>query len=416
MGQILLPKQYHPDFALPGKKPIGPIEIDHSNPLGARVRYLALPGGNAGLKELVKSQSFVSGSTRNTEGTTRGLAQRIILSTDFLDVSNDIDYVPGELGLFTIADWTGSGGNDNKIITEKNFTSVSEPFYTFRIGHSRSAGNRQVIAQWNQGGTRRFFDNVGGFEPLPNIPFSTALSIRNGSQVLYAGSLNDILTEQETSTHSGTVTNYNTNLRVGGSINFPTNRQQGLVYLVMIVEGGFTESEVQSLHKNPYQILKPATAQLYNFPSVAAVTSVTTGTSVPTQTEDDLSGASGKTVVLTLTGDTFVTGTSSLDGIAAGSDSDQAASGTNWDSLVKSALDNTDVVLSGGNTVATITLPVFATYDISSTETITWTIPAASLTTSADPIVSSPTHTVTAVVAAGLLLINRSIANFGGMR
>ena len=51
------------------------------------------------------------------------------------------------------------------------------------------------------------------------------------------------------------------------------------------------------------------------------------GTAVPTQTEADVV-TGGKTIILTLTGDTFVTGTSSEDGIAGGSDSNIAASGT----------------------------------------------------------------------------------------
>jgi len=127
-----------------------------------------------------------------------------------------------------------------------------------------------------------------------------------------------------------------------------------------------------------------------------------TGTAVPTQTESDIV-TGGKTIILTLAGDTFVTGTSSEDGIAGGSDSDIAASGTNWDSLIKTALDNTDVVLSVGDTVATITLPAFGTYDIPSTETITWTIPAASLTTGTSDIIATPTHTVTATPTGGIL-------------
>ncbi len=127
-----------------------------------------------------------------------------------------------------------------------------------------------------------------------------------------------------------------------------------------------------------------------------------TGTAVPTQTEADIV-TGGKTIILTLAGDTFVTGTSSEDGIAGGSDSDIAASGTNWDSLIKTALDNTDVVLSVGDTVATITLPAFGTYDIPSTETITWTIPAASLTTGTSDIIATPTHTVTATPTGGIL-------------
>jgi hypothetical protein len=136
----------------------------------------------------------------------------------------------------------------------------------------------------------------------------------------------------------------------------------------------------------------------YYVPADAGISVTVTGTAIPTQTEVDIV-TGGKTIILTITGDTFVTGTSSEDGIAAGSDSDIAASGTNWDSLIKTALDNTDVVLSGGDTIATITLPAFGTYDIPGTETITWTIPAASLTTSATPVIATPTHTVTAVVS-----------------
>ena len=123
-----------------------------------------------------------------------------------------------------------------------------------------------------------------------------------------------------------------------------------------------------------------------------------TGTAVPTITEADIV-TGGKTIILTLTGDTFVTGTTSEDAIAGGSDSDKTGA-NKWDALIKADLDNTDVVLSGGNTIATITLPAYATYDTAETETITWTIPAASLTTSTSDIIATPTHTIT-VVAAG---------------
>lgn len=130
---------------------------------------------------------------------------------------------------------------------------------------------------------------------------------------------------------------------------------------------------------------------------VTVGTVLATGTMVPTSTETNIVDG-GRTVILTLTGDTFVTGTTSEDGIAAGSDSDIAASGTNWNSLIKTTLDNTDVVISTttvANDTATITLPAFGTYDIPATETIDWEIPAASLTTSASPIIATPTFTIT---------------------
>jgi len=131
-----------------------------------------------------------------------------------------------------------------------------------------------------------------------------------------------------------------------------------------------------------------------------AISAATTGTATASIDEDDIT-AGGKTIILTLTGDTFVTGTTSEDGIAAGSDSDKTGA-NKWDALIKTDLDNGDVVLSGGDTVATITLPTYATYDTTETETITWTIPAASLTTSSAPIVATPTFTIAAVAVTAV--------------
>ena len=138
-----------------------------------------------------------------------------------------------------------------------------------------------------------------------------------------------------------------------------------------------------------------------------------TGTAAPTQTEADIV-TGGKTIILTLAGDTFVTGTTSEDAIAGGSNSDQASSGTNWNAIVKNALDNTDVVISTTtvtNDTATITLPSFGTYDTPVTEIITWEIVAASLTISTSDIIATPTHTVTAV-GSNLISQAKTISSF----
>lgn len=138
--------------------------------------------------------------------------------------------------------------------------------------------------------------------------------------------------------------------------------------------------------------------------STAAISCALTGTITDDTESDIVSG--GSTIILTLTGDTFVTGTASENGIAAGSDSNVAATGTSWDSLVKGDLDNADVVISTttvANDTATITMPAYATYDITETETITWTIPAASLTTSGSPVDASPTFNITHVAAGAIM-------------
>jgi hypothetical protein len=122
-----------------------------------------------------------------------------------------------------------------------------------------------------------------------------------------------------------------------------------------------------------------------------------TGTATASITEADIV-TGGKTIIITLTGDTFLaagTGpigtTANTQALIDGIDSAQAE-GTGWDAVVKVGIETTDVVRTS-DTVATITLDAEATYNITATETITVTVPAAVLT-GASPIVATPTFTI----------------------
>jgi hypothetical protein len=137
-------------------------------------------------------------------------------------------------------------------------------------------------------------------------------------------------------------------------------------------------------------------------PAASGGTSVLTGTTVPTITEADVV-TGGKTSIITLTGDTWVAAGATFDAqrqaIIDGFDA--AASPTNgWNNEVR---DNEVVgsVVRTSSTVVTITWTAAASYDISSTETITGTVPNAALVTGTSDIISTPTFTVTAV-ASGL--------------
>lgn len=128
-----------------------------------------------------------------------------------------------------------------------------------------------------------------------------------------------------------------------------------------------------------------------------------TGTAIPTQTEADVV-AGGKTIILTLSGDTWVaagTGpigsTADTQAIIDGLTSAQSET-FGWNNEVRDK-EVTTAVVRTSSTVATITLTASASYDITATETITATIPAAVLVTSATPVVATPTFTVTAVVS-----------------
>jgi hypothetical protein len=127
----------------------------------------------------------------------------------------------------------------------------------------------------------------------------------------------------------------------------------------------------------------------------SSVTAAITGTAIASITETDIV-AGGKTIIITLTGDTWIAaGAGSFDlqrdEIIAGLDSAQSEA-TGWDAVVK-ALQGLAGVVRTSDTVVTITLDAQATYNITAQETITVTVPGTALTLGGS-VVASPTFTV----------------------
>lgn len=127
---------------------------------------------------------------------------------------------------------------------------------------------------------------------------------------------------------------------------------------------------------------------------------VITGTITPTATETDIDNG-GKTVIITLTGDTWIAaGALSFDlqrqNIINGMTSAQNEL-LGWNLVVK-ALQGVSGVVRTSNTVVTITLDAQATYDITADETITVTVPATALVGNI-ALVGTPTFSITAVAS-----------------
>jgi hypothetical protein len=160
------------------------------------------------------------------------------------------------------------------------------------------------------------------------------------------------------------------------------------------------------LAADPFLGLATKRYWLFRTPS-AGPTAALTGTITASATETDIR-AGGKTIILTLTGDTWVSAGATFDaqrqniinGLTAAS---SPANG--WNNVVKAGAAVTDVVRTS-NTVVTITLEAFASYDITATETVTATIPATALT-GGNAITASPTFTVSATtpLTAGALTL-----------
>ena len=140
---------------------------------------------------------------------------------------------------------------------------------------------------------------------------------------------------------------------------------------------------------------------------VSAATADITGDATDTIDEADIVSG-GKKIIITLIGDTWEAagtgpiGTLSvsqeiIDGLVSAQ-----SEGTGWNTEVRDNLDPGVDLVRTSNTVATITLPAEAAYDITAQETITDTVPANALVLSGSAIVATPTFTVDEVSAAAL--------------
>ena len=131
--------------------------------------------------------------------------------------------------------------------------------------------------------------------------------------------------------------------------------------------------------------------------NVQVVSAAITGTITAAANESHIV-AGGRTVVITLTNDTWLAGGAAFNAerqnIIDGLDSAQAE-GTGWDAVVKVGVAVTDVVRTS-STVVTITLPAFASYDITADETVTAALPATALT-GGTAMVATPTFNVAAL-------------------
>lgn len=140
-------------------------------------------------------------------------------------------------------------------------------------------------------------------------------------------------------------------------------------------------------------------------PPITGASVSLSGTVTSSITEADIV-AGGKTIILTVTNDTWVTAGATFDGqranIIAGLTSAQSEL-LGWNNVVK-VLQNVTGVVRTSATVVTITLDAFATYDISAQETITATVPATALTGGVSQI-ATPTFTINPISAFTLRLL-----------
>ena len=220
-------------------------------------------------------------------------------------------------------------------------------------------------------------------------------SSTSNDPLMYLDGISQTVTE--TTAPSGTISSDSgQNLTLGGrGASFDNNSKAWFAYIYFF-RAILSPAAIMSIHENPYQIFISSSRRIISQPNLAAAI---TGT-VTTATETDIV-AGGKTIIITLTGDTWIAaGALSFDlvrqDIIDGLTSAQSET-LGWNNTVK-ILQGVSGVARTSDTVVTITLDAQVTYSITADETITVTVPASALT-GAQAIVATPTFTITNVSA-----------------
>lgn len=157
----------------------------------------------------------------------------------------------------------------------------------------------------------------------------------------------------------------------------------------------------------------------YELEVAPTITAAITGTASDNITDAEIVSG-GETIIITLTGDTWVAAGGGLgqfdsqrQAIINGLDSD-GVEATGWNAEVRDKQGVSGVVRTS-DTVVTITLDAQASYSVVANETITVTISKTVIVTSAFDIVASPTFDAVVTASAGRLLLLNPPGLDGGM-
>lgn len=239
---------FEPNLLVPGLKPIGPVEIDWTNPLTRKLTGLVI-GGNHGLVDLVSGE--------HPSGTAVITPNGFSLNGTSLQFSSGFFPKSDAEGMTVFARSTATSRTNRYIFGFGTATSFAGPHLGFHtaIGKTR-------LAVWGNG-TLDILDGVTDSE----VHDYTGIFNSSNSALFIDGTKNTAVLNHSSypTTEQGYI----------GALPNGTSPWIGDVYIAAAWGRALSDADVERLRQDPYQILKPATAQIYNFPSVA-------------DTEDDL--------------------------------------------------------------------------------------------------------------------------------
>jgi len=262
MPLYTLPKHLHPDFAEPGRKPVGTVEVDWDNPITRGLLAVFVPQSGGTLYDLV-SRTFLTkeGTTLlwDADGWTTGDTDSQFTAPD----SSRFDIV-GDQSIAIDCFYSTAASNNQTIACNRNSGNVVWDFMV-------TNGDKLRV---NAGGV-----NVDGSTSLTDRNYILGFSIRDTveSKVFVDGRVDG------TGTH--TLVDQNAPFRImarGANSSYWFGKVRAL-YMWDTVK---TEAEQRAIADNFYQILKPAVPISY-FTAAAAIAATTAVYTLPKHLHPD---------------------------------------------------------------------------------------------------------------------------------
>lgn len=255
MGKaLILPKEFHPDFAFPNKKPVGPVEIDWSSPL---------------TKNLVEVFTLA--------GTPRGLIHNPAITVS----SPTTPFVPryGEMGLVPATTTTNKYSTTDARIRDLPLSPFSILYRAYAIGSNVNNGG---LLGWYGTDDIIFYPNDGNGDTAKHRVFWRDASITlydsdnvmsgwynfclvwDGANVYqYINGVKQAASASYNGTGAGPFTGFGLNWWPDGQY----YSSSGHVSYIMLWDAPLSDAAAKSVTKTPKQVLAPLNQTTYFIPS-----------------------------------------------------------------------------------------------------------------------------------------------------
>lgn len=263
MPTFELPKVLHPDFQLPQRKPVGPVEIDWLNPITRGLKFLYVADGFEIFKDLVTGDIGIVGGVRPLPKVNRN-GERVVAvtvagatSVSFLNVQVSVG--AGAVSFAAGWEWDGIGQGFRTVVSLPGVADLGVYAPTSNVDHR--------IAQDSSAGNTVEFSGAKMVAVEPTTIGITRRDTTNtaGTQFAYHDGIEASANTEQAQAYGGG-NGFGVLLFVGQNTEF----SGGSMSWCGVWNTQLSAAQNLSLHNNPWQMLKPKIPVFYFTPEAEA--------------------------------------------------------------------------------------------------------------------------------------------------